>query len=63
MALYLVGYLSMGALALMLGAVATVCGLGLAVDRGATVISIVSLATLALAGAKPEDTAKIEAAR
>ncbi|MDB5392500.1 MAG: putative arabinose efflux permease, family [Rhodospirillales bacterium] len=48
-ALYLVGYLSMGALALVLGAVATAWGLGLAVDLGAAAIAIVSLATLALA--------------
>jgi MFS family permease len=51
-ALYLVGYLSMGALALVLGVVATVWGLGLAVYLGAVVITIVSLATLVLAATK-----------
>ena len=48
-ALYLVGYLSMGALALVLGVVATAWGLGLAVYLGAVVITIVSLATFVLA--------------
>jgi predicted MFS family arabinose efflux permease len=48
-ALYLVGYLSMGALALVLGVVATAWGLGLAVDLGAAAITIVSLTTLVLA--------------
>jgi MFS family permease len=47
-ALYLVGYLSMGALALALGVVATAWGLGLAVDMGAAAIAVVSIATLVL---------------
>jgi len=48
-ALYLVGYLSMGALALVLGIVATAWGLGLAVDLGAAAIAMTSIATLVLA--------------
>lgn len=48
-ALYLLGYLSMGALALVLGAVATTRGLGLAVDFGAVAIVLMNLATLVLA--------------
>jgi MFS family permease len=48
-ALYLVGYLSMGALALALGVVATASGLGLAVDLGAAAIALISIATLVLA--------------
>jgi predicted MFS family arabinose efflux permease len=47
-ALYLLGYLSMGALALVLGAIATTRGLGLAVDLGAGAIAGLNLATLAL---------------
>jgi MFS family permease len=53
-ALYLVGYLSMGVLAVVLGAVATEWGLGIAVDLGAAVIAVVSLATLVLAVATRE---------
>jgi predicted MFS family arabinose efflux permease len=45
-ALYLVGYLSMGALALVLGVVATIWGLGLAVNLGAAAIAMTSVATL-----------------
>jgi predicted MFS family arabinose efflux permease len=56
-ALYLVGYLSMGSLALVLGVVATAWGLGFAVDLGAAAIAIVSLATLVLAVASREDGA------
>jgi MFS family permease len=48
-ALYLVGYLSMGALALVLGVVATAWGLGLAVDLGAAAIAMASIASLVLA--------------
>jgi predicted MFS family arabinose efflux permease len=48
-ALYLLGYLSMGALALVLGAIATARGLGLAVDLGAAVIILINVATLVLA--------------
>jgi len=47
-ALYLLGYLSMGALALLLGAIATTYGLGLAVGLGAAVIVLMNVATLAL---------------
>jgi MFS family permease len=55
-ALYLVGYLSMAALALVLGVVATARGLGLAVDSGAAAIAIVSVATLGFAIARPRPT-------
>jgi predicted MFS family arabinose efflux permease len=47
-ALYLLGYLSMGALALLLGAIATTRGLGLAVGLGAAAIILMNVATLAL---------------
>ena len=56
-ALYLVGYLSMAALALVLGVVATAWGLGLAVDLGAAAIAIVSVATLGLTLAMRADGA------
>jgi hypothetical protein len=59
-ALYLVGYLSMAALALVLGAVATAWGLGFAIDLGATAITIVSLVTLVLAATSRPDAPKIE---
>jgi MFS family permease len=52
-ALYLVGYLSMAALALVLGVVATARGLGFAVDLGAAAIAMVSVTTLGLAIAHP----------
>jgi MFS family permease len=48
-ALYLLSYLSMGATAIVLGAVATASSLGLAVDLGAGIIAVLSLATLVLA--------------
>jgi hypothetical protein len=47
-ALYLLAYLSLGAVALVLGLVATAKGLGPAVDLGAGIISVLSLATLGL---------------
>jgi predicted MFS family arabinose efflux permease len=47
-ALYLLGYLSMGALALVLGAIATTRGLGFAVDLGAAAIILMNVATLLL---------------
>jgi MFS family permease len=56
-ALYLVGYLSMGVLAVVLGAIATEWGLGITVDLGAAAIGVVSLATLVLAVATREDDA------
>ena len=56
-ALYLVGYLSMGLLALVLGAVATAWGLERAVDLGAGAIGAVSLATLLLTLTAQEDVA------
>jgi len=48
-ALYLLGYLSMGALAFVLGAIATTQGLSLAVDVGAAAIILMNVATLVLA--------------
>jgi hypothetical protein len=48
-AVYLLSYLSMGATAIVLGALATAGSLALAVDLGAGVIAILSLATLLLA--------------
>jgi len=48
-ALYLLGYLSMGGLALILGAIATTHGLGVAVDLGAVAIILMNVATLVLA--------------
>jgi predicted MFS family arabinose efflux permease len=47
-ALFLLAYLSMGAVALLLGAAATAWGLGLAVDFGTATIALLSLATLIL---------------
>jgi hypothetical protein len=52
-ALYLQSYLSMGALALVLGAIATTRGLGLAVDLGAAAIILMNVATLVLARNTP----------
>jgi predicted MFS family arabinose efflux permease len=56
-ALYLVGYLSMAAVALVLGAVATAWGLGLAVKLGAAVITVLSIATFVRALATRADDA------
>jgi len=47
-ALYLFAYLSLGIVALVLGAVATQRGLGLAVDLGAGMITVLSLAAIVL---------------
>lgn len=47
-ALYLFAYLSLGVVAFVLGGVATQRGLGLAVDLGAAVITLFSLATIGL---------------
>jgi hypothetical protein len=52
-ALYLLGYVSMGTLALLLGAVATARGLSLAVDLGATTVILMNVASLVLATANP----------
>ncbi|MEH2480076.1 MFS family permease [Nitrobacteraceae bacterium AZCC 2146] len=52
-ALYLLGYLSMGALALVLGAIATTRGLSLAVDLGAAAIILTNVATLVLTTTMP----------
>jgi MFS family permease len=52
-ALYLLSYLSMGALALILGAIATARGLSVAIDLGAAVIILMNVATLALATTTP----------
>jgi MFS family permease len=59
-ALYLMGYLSMAALALVSGAIGTAWGLGLAIYLGATTITIVSLMTLVLTATTPPDAPKIE---
>ena len=48
-AVYLLAYLSLGSVALVLGAVATAYGLGLAVDLGAGIIAVLGLGTLAVA--------------
>src|SRR6266403_5087928 len=55
-ALYLLGYLSMGVLALVLGAVATTRGLSFAVDLGAAAIILMNFATLVLATTSPSTT-------
>jgi MFS family permease len=47
-AIYLLGYVSLGAVSLLLGAVATAHGLGFAVDLGAGVIALLSAVTVAL---------------
>src|SRR3984957_8437227 len=47
-ALYLLGYLSMGALALVLGAIATTRGLGFADDLRAAASILINAATLVL---------------
>jgi MFS family permease len=52
-ALYLLAYLSMGVVAIILGIVATNWRFRLAVDLGAGVITVLSVATLALASAIP----------
>jgi hypothetical protein len=52
-ALYLLSYLSMGALALILGAIATTRGLSLAVDLGAAAIILMNVTTLVLAATTP----------
>jgi MFS family permease len=55
-ALYLLGYLSMGALALVLGAIATTRGLGFAVNLGAAAIILMNVATLVLTTTTPSGT-------
>jgi MFS family permease len=52
-ALYLLGYLSMGALALVLGAIATTKGLGFAVALGAAAIVLMNFATILLVMTTP----------
>ena len=52
-ALYLFAYLSMGIVALGLSVVATEQGLGLAVDLGATAITLLSLGTIGLLALQP----------
>ncbi|MEA3135717.1 MAG: hypothetical protein QOG17_3563 [Gammaproteobacteria bacterium] len=47
-AIYLLAYISLGAVSLLLGAVATARGLSFAVDLGAGVIALLSLITVAL---------------
>ena len=51
-AVYLLSYLSMGATAVVLGVVATASNLALAIDLGAGVIAVLSLATLLLAASR-----------
>jgi MFS family permease len=58
--LYLVGYLSMAVLALVLGAVATAWGLGVAIELGAAAITVVSLVTLVLTATTRPDAPKVE---
>jgi hypothetical protein len=53
-ALYLLGYLSMGAFALVLGAAATTHGLGFAVDLGVAAIILMNVSTLVLAMTAPQ---------
>ena len=55
-ALYLLSYLSMGALALVLGAIATTRGLGFALNLGAAAIILMNVATLVLATTTPSGT-------
>ena len=57
-ALYLLGYLSMGTLALVLGAIATTRGLSFAVDLGAAAIILMNVATLVLATTTPSATSR-----
>jgi MFS family permease len=57
-ALYLLGYLSMGALALVLGGIATMRGLGFAVNLGAAAIILMNVATLVLATTTPSSTSR-----
>lgn len=52
-ALYLFAYLSLGIVALLLGQVATVYGLGLAIYLGAGAIAAFSVATIALVASEP----------
>jgi hypothetical protein len=52
-ALYLFACLSMGIVALGLGVVATEQGLGLAVDLGATAVTLLSLGTIGLLALQP----------
>jgi hypothetical protein len=56
--LYLLGYLSMGALALVLGGIATMRGLGFAVNLGAAAIILMNVATLVLATTTPSSTSR-----
>jgi hypothetical protein len=50
----------MGALALVLGAVATAWGLEIAVDLGAATIAVVNIVTLVLAIYMPVDAGRVE---
>lgn len=61
-ALYLFAYLSLGLVAFALGIVATQRGLGLAVDLGAAVITLLSLATIGLL-AVPQSPGSVAGAR
>ena len=57
-AVYLLAYLSLGIVALLLGIVATQRGLGLAVDLGAGVIVLLSLATIRVLTTQPRSHAR-----
>jgi MFS family permease len=59
-ALYLLAYLSMGMVAIILGIVATDWRFRLAVDLGAGVIAVLSVATLALASAIPTSASALQ---
>jgi hypothetical protein len=59
-ALYLFAYLSQGAVALVLGVVATQRGLGFAVNLGAGVIGLLSTATIALLATLGDATSEVD---
>jgi len=61
-ALYLFAYLSLGVVAFVLGVVATQRGLGLAVDLGAAVITLFSLAAIGLLATERLHGASVPAA-
>jgi hypothetical protein len=62
-ALYLFAYLSLGVVAFVLGVVATQRGLGRAVDLGAAVITLFSLATIGLLATEQLHGGSVPAAR
>jgi hypothetical protein len=58
-AIYLLAYVSLGAVSLLLGAVATAHGLGFAVNLGAGVISLFSVITVALVAMTRADRSRL----